>query len=86
MLFDSIALTGSEAEKFVSGIYADKFFFSATGCNEYISDFSKAERDIKVAMLNNSKISYFLYDSSKAEKDAPYIITKKDFVNVISEF
>ena len=84
MLFDSVALTGSESEKFVSGIYADKFFFSAMGCNEYISDASKTERDIKLAMLKNSKKSYFLYDSSKEKQDCPYIIAGKDKVNLIT--
>lgn len=84
MLFDSVALTGSEAEKFVSGIYADKFFFSSMGCKKFISDSSKTERDIKLAMLKNSKTSYYLYVSSKEDQDCPYIIANKDSVNLIT--
>ncbi len=46
MLNSSIALVGSEAERFVRGIHADAFFFSACGYRDgNILDSSKDERD-----------------------------------------
>ena len=84
MLNSSIALVGSEAERFVRGIRADAFFFSARGFFEgRIYDSSKAERDIKTAMLENSERSYFLCDSSKLGKPFPYAITEESRITKI---
>ena len=84
MLNSSIALVGSEAERFVRGIRADAFFFSARGiCNGQIFDSSKSERDIKIAMLEHSARHYFLCDSAKLEKTYPYVITDQDSVDLI---
>ena len=84
MLNSSIALVGSEAERFVRGIRADAFFFSARGiCDGEIFDSSKAERDIKIAMLENSAKRYFLADNSKIGQTFPYIIAKKESLNEI---
>ena len=75
MLDSSIALVGSEAERFVSGIRADAFFFSARGlANGVITDSSKEERDIKIAMLSHSARHYFLCDSSKFDSTYPYVV------------
>ena len=75
MLNSSIALVGSEAERFVRGIRADACFFSARGVYRGgIYDSSKEERDIKIAMLENSERYYFLCDSSKFEAVYPYLI------------
>lgn len=84
MLNSSIALVGSEAERFVRGIHADLFFFSARGiCKGQIFDSSKNERDIKIAMLSHSTRHYFLCDSTKLEKTYPYVITDEDSVDSI---
>lgn len=75
MLNSSIALVGSEAERFVRGIRADACFFSARGFSkDGIYDSSKEERDIKIAMLENSEKYYFLCDSSKKGAVYPYLI------------
>lgn len=75
MLTGSVALAGVDAERFINGIRADAFFFSARGYEPdggVISDSSKGERDIKSAMLKNSKRSYFLCDLSKLGETHPY--------------
>lgn len=66
MLHASVALVGREAEHFVGGFSANACFFSARGFAENeASDSSKAERDIKIAMLERAKRHFFLCDSSK---------------------
>lgn len=87
MLTSSIALTGSEAERFVRGIRADACFFSARGyCEGKIYDSSKEERDIKIAMLENSARHYFLCDSTKFDHSYPYLISdQKSLDSVISD-
>lgn len=87
MLRSSVALVGSEAERFVGGFYADLFFFSARGfAAGEISDSSKAERDIKIAMLARSERSFFLCDRSKEGNRYPFRITDTDSVDgVIDE-
>ena len=78
----SLALVGSDAERFVRGIHAHVCFFSARGvANGRISDSSKGERDLKLAMLENSGRSVFLYDRSKEGKLYPHIITELDRVD-----
>ncbi len=77
MLHDSIALVGVDTLRFLDGIYADKCFFSARGYDEnegIISDSSKAERDVKLKMLENSRQRFFLCDSSKLGSRFPYEI------------
>lgn len=75
MLHDSIALVGSDTQRFIRGIRAHKCFFSARGIqNGEISDSSKAERDVKLAMLERSAHSFFLADSSKQGLVFPYRI------------
>ena len=79
MLNDSIALVGRDAERMVSGIFAHKCFFSARGWTDRaVSDSSKAERDIKMAMLCQSDKHYLLCDTSKKGKKFPYIITEPE--------
>ena len=81
MLNSSIALVGSEAERFVRGIRADAFFFSARGVFEGgIYDSSKEERDIKIAMLEHSRKHYFLCDSAKFDNAYPYLITRQELL------
>ena len=67
MLNDSMALCGSDTERYIRGLYADKCFMSARGISPdgEISDSSKAERDVKLAMLERCEKKYFLFDSSK---------------------
>lgn len=87
MLPNSTVLVGSETERFIRGIRAAKFFFSARGyANGVISDSSKSERDIKIAMLEQSQKSYFLYDRSKLDQVYPFCIAKDtDITELIDE-
>jgi len=88
MLNDSVALVGAEAVRFVKALWADTFFFSARGVlGEEISDSSKAERDIKVAMLERSSYHCFLCDSGKEGLRFPYTVTTlSDVDERIDEF
>ncbi|MBQ8310441.1 MAG: DeoR/GlpR transcriptional regulator [Clostridia bacterium] len=85
MLNSSIALVGSEAERFVRGIRADAFFFSARGVyGGEIYDTSKAERDMKRVMLEHSGRHYFLCDSSKRGDQAyPYRIAALEEMDAV---
>jgi len=75
MLNDSIALVGSDTQRFLRGIRAHKCFFSARGlCDGEISDSSKEERDVKIAMLERAEQSFFLCDSSKENLRFPYTV------------
>lgn len=86
MLTSSIALIGSEAERFVRGIHADAVFFSSRGVyNGSICDSSKGERDMKIAMLESSTRHYFLCDSSKKQQQFPYLITDVSRVDEVIE-
>ncbi len=77
MLNDSGALVGGDAARFVSKIYAHKCFFSARGWDEHvISDSSKAECDVRIAMLEHSSEHFLLCDTTKWHKIYPYIIAK----------
>lgn len=78
MLTNSIALVGSEAEHFIRGIRASKTFFSARGLSldGMITDSSKMERDLKLAMLAQSQKSYYLTDQSKTGQEYPWCIAR----------
>ena len=84
MLNGSVALVGSQAERFIRGIHAHLFFFSARGLSgDIISDSSAAERNVKIAMLEHSTKAYFLCDTSKCGKQYPYIITNTPSVAAV---
>lgn len=87
MLSGSIALVGSEAERFVSGIKADACFISSCGYDEkFCYDVSKRERDLKIKMLENSNRCYYLCDTSKRGKEFPFVIADlKNIDEVIDE-
>ncbi len=87
MLNDSIALVGSDTLRFIRGIRAHKCFFSARGLTEgEISDSSKEERDVKIAMLERSEQSYFLCDGSKLGLRFPYTVAElSERVHLIGE-
>ncbi len=85
MLNDSFALVGRDAERFVSRIHAHKCFFSARGFNEYVSDSSRSERDIKEEMLAHADRSFFLADSSKKGTDYPYPVARLSEIDSIIE-
>lgn len=78
LLNRSIAYVGSSAEKFISDINADIFFFSSRGYVEdgYITDSSTEEAIIKKAMIKNADKSYYLCDTSKKGKKYMYNICK----------
>lgn len=79
LLQGSVALCGSDAERYVKDIRADVCFFSARGCADgLLSDSSKAERDIKRAMLEGARRRYGLCDTSKAALSFPYVIIKEN--------
>ena len=84
MLNGSIALVGSEAERFVRGVHAHAVFFSARGvCDGAISDSSAGERNVKLAMLEHATRNYFLCDTSKYGQIYPYLITKTDEIDMV---
>lgn len=84
MLTNSIVLVGSEAERFVRGIKANKMFFASRGfCGGVISDSSKMERDIKIAMLEQSQKGIFLNDLSKMGQEYPFCIAKESEIDII---
>ena len=88
MLLHSIAYVGPDAEKFISNINADVFFFSSRGITEdgIITDSSIEEAVIKKAMLKNATKSYFLCDSSKIGSKYMYNIVSSDEIDgVITE-
>ena len=86
MLEGSMVLAGSDAERFVRGVHAHVFLFSARGIAQgEITDSSKAERDLKIAMLEQAERGIFLHDASKEGKRYPYIIATQDRVTVIAE-
>ena len=87
LLEGSQALVGSDAERFVRGIHAHVCLFSARGVADgCISDSSKGERDLKIAMLESSGRSVFLYDRSKEGKQYPHVITALTRVDeIVSE-
>jgi len=84
MLNGSVALVGSEAERFVRGIHAHAVFFSARGvCDGAISDSSAGERNVKIAMLEHATRKYFLCDTSKYGQLYPYLITQIDEIDAV---
>lgn len=88
LLMHSVAFVGSEAEKFITNINADIFFFSSRGYTEngMITDSSEREVAVKKAMLKNSKKSYYLCDSSKKnQKYAFNICDVEDVDGIIDE-
>ena len=87
MLMHSVAYVGSEAERFISSINADLFFFSSRGYTEggMITDSSPEEASVRLAMMKNSKACYYLADSSKKGKKYMYNICHVDDVDGIIE-
>ena len=87
LLEGSLALVGSDAERYVRGIRAHVCLFSARGvANGCVSDSSKGERDIKIAMLESSERSVLLYDRSKDGRCYPYVIASvSDIDEIIAE-
>ncbi|MBE6761282.1 MAG: DeoR/GlpR transcriptional regulator [Ruminococcaceae bacterium] len=87
LLNGSVALIGSEAERFISSMRADACFISSCGYNdEFCTDVSKRERDLKIKMLENSNKCYYLCDTSKKGKEFPFVIANfKDIDAVIEE-
>jgi len=84
MLEGSHALVGSSAERFVRGIRAHVCVFSARGvANGTVTDSSKGERDLKIAMLEQSARRILLYDHSKEGKTYPYIVTDVSCVDEV---
>jgi len=72
MLSLAQALTGSDAQRFVAGIRAHAVFFS-----------SRAERDIKQAMVENAVKSYFIFDTAKEGQMFPYVVCPRRSVTAV---
>lgn len=88
LLMRSVAYVGSEAERFVSGINADLFFFSSRGYSEdvCITDSSAEEASLRRAMLKNAERSIYLADSTKKNQKYMYNICRvADVDEVINE-
>lgn len=88
LLGHSVAYVGSDAERFVSGINADLFFFSSRGYVEgdVITDSSFEEASIRRAMMKQSKTCIYLADQSKRGGRYAYnICTVRDVEAVIDE-
>lgn len=88
LLMHSVAYVGSAAEKYISNINANLFFFSSLGYTEngIISDSSEQEVMVKKAMLKNADKCYCLCDSSKkGRKYAFNVCSVKDIAGFISE-
>ena len=70
LLENSYALIGNIAEKTVSELYADVFFFSTQGITQegVITDFSEAETRLRCRMMEHAKRSVYVFDSSKLGK------------------
>ena len=84
MLANSTVFVGSEAERFVRSIRAAKMIYSARGfADDIISDSSKAERDLKITMLEQSRTKIFLCDQSKLGLQFPFCITTGAETDVI---
>lgn len=84
----SLAYVGNEAERFVSNINADLFFFSSRGYTEdgFITDSSIEEATVKKAMMKNAAASFYLCDSSKKNQKYMYnICATGDVTDIIDE-
>ena len=78
---------GHFAEEFLKKVKADKLFFSSQGLSQNgdITDSSEEEIALKKIMINVSKEQYFLYDSSKQNKDFPFTLCNaKEITQTIS--
>lgn len=77
LLSGAMSLCGSDAERFVRGIRAHAVFFSARGAaGGTLTDSSKAVRDVKLAMIENSAKQYYLGDTSKNGLCYPYAVAR----------
>ena len=88
MLLRSVAFVGPEAERFVSGINADIFFFSSRGYTKdgFITDSSPEEASLRRAMLGQSEKSVYLADTTKQDQKYMYNICRlHDIVAHIDE-
>ncbi len=85
LLLHSIAYVGNEAERFISNINANIFFFSSRGYLEdgYITDSSIEEAAIKKAMMRNSDKVFYLCDNSKRNTKYMYNICHTNDVTAI---
>ena len=85
LLEHSVAYVGNEAEKFISHINADLFFFSSRGYTEdgIITDSSEREVVMKKAMLRNAEKSYYLCDKSKQNKKFVFTVCGVNEVTAI---
>ena len=76
LLDASQAFVGAEAEDLVRRFNADIMFFSSRGIDNdgNITDSSAEESHIRMVMMANSKMKYYLYDTSKLGKKFLYNI------------
>ena len=74
---ESMGLVGSAAERFVMSMRYDLFFFS-TPCISHsgrISDYSERETHLRIAVIENSAKTVYMFDSSKFGLDAAYTVS-----------
>ena len=87
LLENSFALIGNIAEKTVSELYADVFFFSTQGITSdgIITDFSEAETRLRLRMMEHAKRRVYVFDSSKLEKSFLFkVCTAADVDEIIT--
>ena len=67
LLENSYALIGNLAEKAISELYADVFFFSTQGITQdgLITDYAEAETRLRCLMMEHARRTVYLFDSSK---------------------
>ncbi len=81
----SLSYTGAGAQSFIENIYADKLFFScrALSAQKGLLDISEEEAQLRRQMIEHSKMSILLCDSSKFGAEAFHRICKIDKIDAI---
>lgn len=78
---------GHFAESFIKTVKADMLFFSSQGLSQNgdITDSSEEEISLRKIMLESAKKKFFLCDSSKKNRDFPFVLCNTaDITKVIS--
>lgn len=85
LLENSLALSGTVAEKAVDCIHADIMFFSSQGLssNGVITDFSESETRLRQVMLKHAQKKVFLCDSRKIGKTFLFTVCRIDEVDAV---
>lgn len=82
---ESMGFVGPQAQRFVSMLHADWMFFSPPCVSTLgeITDHSEEETYLRMAMLDSSKQSVFMFDQSKYGKIATFQVSDFDHVDYV---